>query len=680
MENGWREVALARRWVSAFAFSCLCAGCGSSEPAQAPPSRAEPAPSTTTDPAPPTTTEPAPPTTEPAQSVATSPAEPAPPPAVPADDAPVDLLHAVPTAVAVSSAYRDDVEQVSRLFDGDLETAWNSRPGDLAGAWIAFRLPDGASVTSIGLTAGFTKVTERADLFTGNHRIARVRVTRAGETLVEHALDVGSREVQSIPVEGGGGDYRIEIVEVAPGTREGWRETCVSELRVMGRAPDARPDRYRPLAAIGELPALPTAEESSGEDAEEEEPAEFRDALYLRLRNGELLIFEDDEPMGGYTGTFARDSNGRVWTCEEQRDRALILAPADVIPLPDGTRCGPMAATADGQAWVLANQSLAHWDGERWTVTPAGSIPRGLYVLAVDGEGTLWALAWAHVYRRRNGEFEEVPVPPRDGPQGHDLLAFGPHVILVHAGAGILRWDGQAFAATAVSEGRLGATALAADGTVATVQPESGSLFILARDAPPRRIALDSIEGRPMEVSHLAYDDSGRLWMWADSGLYVLGPDPTNVVRRYRPGSVENLTSPPLGSGLSAPVAAMLVRGQGPRLRANGTRLFHVRGRLVRGGRPLARTQLHFCTNPVRRMGSGDADPCERTASTDYGYSRSLRTRADGTFDVWEVPDGEPVNVVVRRSDGGWYYSPDRLCCERLRSGRTLDLGDLEIP
>ncbi len=48
----------------------------------------------------------------------------------------VDLLTSVRAAVAVSSAYRDREGQALRLADGDLETAWNSRTGELVGAWI----------------------------------------------------------------------------------------------------------------------------------------------------------------------------------------------------------------------------------------------------------------------------------------------------------------------------------------------------------------------------------------------------------------------------------------------------------------------------------------------------------------------------------------------------------------
>jgi hypothetical protein len=171
------------------------------------------------------------------------------------DDPIVDLLHTVQAAVAVSSAYRNRDQHVSSLADGDLETAWNSRTGDLVGAWIEVRLPPEVQVSSIEMTAGFTKIAD-SDLFTGNHRVRRVRVLRERVALGEHDLDVESRALQSLPAEGGGGVYRIEVLSTVPGSREDWREVCVSELRVMGRSNGA-PMFGLPRFAVGTLPALP---------------------------------------------------------------------------------------------------------------------------------------------------------------------------------------------------------------------------------------------------------------------------------------------------------------------------------------------------------------------------------------------------------------------------------------
>ena len=178
----------------------------------------------------------------------------------------LDLLHSIPTEVAVSTAYRDSTSEIGKLFDGDLETAYNSATGSLVGTWIDVRVPDGASVTGIELTAGYTKVNVfGTDLFTGNHRLESVRISRDGEALLTQSLDPEERTLQRIPVEGPSGTYRIEVMSVRPGTNAEWRETCISELRVLGRAPGAEENTRFPLFALGAVPARETPPPASGE-------------------------------------------------------------------------------------------------------------------------------------------------------------------------------------------------------------------------------------------------------------------------------------------------------------------------------------------------------------------------------------------------------------------------------
>ena len=136
------------------------------------------------------------------------------------------------TVIASSGGGRDPEGQVRKLVDGDLETAWNGATGDLEG-FIGFRIPAEARVTSIGLTAGYTRQS-RPELFTGNYRLRKVRVTRDGELVRELTLDPESRELQRFDVEGPGGEWRIQAVETLPGDHYGWSELCVSELVVQG--------------------------------------------------------------------------------------------------------------------------------------------------------------------------------------------------------------------------------------------------------------------------------------------------------------------------------------------------------------------------------------------------------------------------------------------------------------
>ena len=175
-----------------------------------------------------------------------------------ADDLPVNLLVSVPTTVAVSSTVDNAQLKPEHLVDGVPTTAWNSRTGELAGAWIAFRVPATARVTAIKLTAGFTHVDKKlGDLFTQNPRIKQVRITRDGKPLGDFPLDIRSRALQELTLDAPGGDFRISVLAYEPGSKKAWREIAVSELEVWGTTP-APAKRQRPAVRIGSLDAHPT--------------------------------------------------------------------------------------------------------------------------------------------------------------------------------------------------------------------------------------------------------------------------------------------------------------------------------------------------------------------------------------------------------------------------------------
>lgn len=174
---------------------------------------------------------------------------------------PVNLLAHRSTTINVGSTVANRAIKPEHLVDGKLDTAWNSKTGDLVGAWLVVRLPADAKVQSIKLTAGFTKVDPKlGDLFTENPRIKKLRITH-DKTVVEKELDIANRGLQEIAIAGGGGDYKIEVLAVEMGTKKDWRETCISELEVWGTAdpkrmfatkPDVYVDSFSPPPLLGE--------------------------------------------------------------------------------------------------------------------------------------------------------------------------------------------------------------------------------------------------------------------------------------------------------------------------------------------------------------------------------------------------------------------------------------------
>jgi hypothetical protein len=192
----------------------------------------------------------------------------------------VELLKGAHSEVAVSSQVNNPKHLPEHLVDGKLDTAWNSRTGDLEGAWISFRVPRSARVRQIKLTVGFTHVEGKDDWFTMNPRVTKVAVAHDGQHVADFTLDPQKRELQELAVDGDGGEWTIEVTGVLPGSKPNWREICVSELEVWGTIPDdERTAPGPPHVSVGQLPP---ADCSSGEPISGSFVSKKREALVLR--------------------------------------------------------------------------------------------------------------------------------------------------------------------------------------------------------------------------------------------------------------------------------------------------------------------------------------------------------------------------------------------------------------
>jgi hypothetical protein len=148
-----------------------------------------------------------------------------------------DLVRRLRLTVRASSV-TDPSTSADKMIDNDLATAWNSRTGDLVGAWFEVTVPAGVTVSSFAMTAGFTRQNGRNDLFLMNHRVERVRVSKDGVELGEFALNPDGRALQTFALLSGAGTYRFTISAERAGTRANWRELCVSEFVLYGTVPE----------------------------------------------------------------------------------------------------------------------------------------------------------------------------------------------------------------------------------------------------------------------------------------------------------------------------------------------------------------------------------------------------------------------------------------------------------
>lgn len=195
------------------------------------------------------------------EAAAPSQVEPVPPhAAVVSVESVTNLLAVVPSTLTVSSAVRNPRDFPEHLIDGDPETAWNGKTGDLVGATIRFRVPDDSHVDAVELTAGYVRISGDRDLFTMNHRIQQVALRRNGELLGSRRLDVNARGLQRLPIDRAGGEFTIEVEETLPGSEKRWREVVVSELRVVGKpGAQRRTAEDRLLVGVGETQPEPPA-------------------------------------------------------------------------------------------------------------------------------------------------------------------------------------------------------------------------------------------------------------------------------------------------------------------------------------------------------------------------------------------------------------------------------------
>lgn len=149
----------------------------------------------------------------------------------------IDLLYRTKARVAVTSNVKNPKDYPEHLIDRRPETAWNSETGDL-GARVLFRVPPSARVQRILVTVGYDKVNKDGDLFFMNHRVAQVEISREGQSLGTFDLHPERREPQAIELDQQGGTFEIRPTRTVPGTRDAWREIVISELVVLGAAPE----------------------------------------------------------------------------------------------------------------------------------------------------------------------------------------------------------------------------------------------------------------------------------------------------------------------------------------------------------------------------------------------------------------------------------------------------------
>ena len=149
----------------------------------------------------------------------------------------VELLHSVPATIRLSSTVANKSILPVHIADRDLTTAWNSRTGDLRGAWIDLAVP-GAAIREVRMTVGHTgKGPKGEDYFTMNPRIRRVTLLDDDNEIAHADLDINKRDLQIVKLPEPHAHVRLRVDDVIMGTKRAWREACISEIEAWGMLP-----------------------------------------------------------------------------------------------------------------------------------------------------------------------------------------------------------------------------------------------------------------------------------------------------------------------------------------------------------------------------------------------------------------------------------------------------------
>jgi hypothetical protein len=237
---------------------------------------------------------------------------------------PVDLTAS--TTIAVSSTVDNAAIKPEHIADGKLDTAWNSQTGDLT-PHVLVRVPAGAKVTAIKLTAGFTKVDKKlGDLFTMNPRIKRVRVT-SGDKSADFTLDTAKRTLQELAIDLPPGDLDIAVLASEAGTKRSWREISISELQVWGTTTVASKAK-KPAIRLHSLDALPVLTKA--------ECKKILGKLDGKVTSTEQVGVSADITVCR-ADTVQSDISGRVTLQAASRTSRTSLGPSVDIDLENGT-------------------------------------------------------------------------------------------------------------------------------------------------------------------------------------------------------------------------------------------------------------------------------------------------------------------------------------------------------
>jgi hypothetical protein len=381
----------------------------------------------------------------------------------------------------------------------------------------------------------------------------------------------------------------------------------------------------------------------------------------VRLRDGTFSVLQ------GVPGMIRAIAHGKEGLWVSNYSGLYLLRPGQ-RPQKLGALDNPgsveeLAVARDGTLWTLGYIGVGRHDGKEWVLFDRSRFgnARLLRAIAVDGKDRAWVVTSEALWVQEGSGWKPLETAVLTGPRPFfDRIASSPDgKIFVAYSGGLLRCDSRGCVKHADLAERPSQFAIAPDGRMLLVA-RLNRLSLLSAKGVQSEIDPAEAGFRATAVRLVTADAAGRFWLATDFGLVIL--DSGGKAVQWEPGQVNEL---------SGEVHAIAVEGQGPNLPEVGPRRrMLVKGRVLRGGVPVAGARVEICESPS--LSSSGSSPCEKAS-----FRQTAETGEHGTFSLPDVPLGAYRFAI--KAGPRWVVTLGRDCCVRFQEGTSFDVGTLAL-